>query len=223
LGNSGFCNASHYSNDIWYSDKCNSSSDLFGCIAVNKSKYCIFNKQYTKEEYFNLKEKIIEHMKKTGEWGQFFPIGTSGFGYNETVAQEYFPLSKEELKNKSLPWWEEIGGTYGKETIDIKLVPDNIDDITNNFLKEILICNCGRNYKIVSYELNLYKKLGLPIPRECPNCRYEKRNKIAGIRKLWNRRCMKEGCDNEFKTSYSPNRLEIIYCEKCYQQGVLLG
>ena len=220
LGNSGFCSASHYSHDIWYSDKCNSSSDLFGCVAVNKKKYCILNKEYSKEEYFELKEKIIQPMKKTGEWGQFFPIGTSGFGYNETVAQEYFFLTKEECHKKSLPWWDEIGGTYGKETIDMKLIPDNIDDITDDFIKEVLVCSCGRNYKIVPYELNLYKKLGLPIPRECPNCRHKKRNEIAGKRKLWHRKCMKENCENEFETSYEPKSPEIIYCEKCYQQEV---
>jgi hypothetical protein len=31
-------------------------------------QYCILNKQYTKEEYEELVPKIIEHMKKTGEW-----------------------------------------------------------------------------------------------------------------------------------------------------------
>jgi len=31
---------------------------------------------------------------------------------------------------------------------------------------------------------------------------------------------MKEGCNNEFETSYAPDKLEIIYCEKCYQREV---
>jgi hypothetical protein len=38
--------------------------------------------------------------------------------------------------------------------------------------------------------------------------------------KLWHRKCMKEGCQNEFETSYAPERPEIVYCEKCYQQEV---
>ena len=220
LGNSGFCNASHYSNDIWYCDKCNSSSDLFGCVGVSKKKYCIFNKQYEKDEYEKLKEKIIEHMKATREWGQFFPIGTSGFGYNETIAQEYFPLSKEECKNKKLPWFDESVGTYGKETLKINEIPDNIEDVKDNFIEEVLVCDCGKNYKIVPYELKLYKKIGVSLPRMCPNCRHERRIKITGTRKLWHRKCMKEGCGNEFETSYAPERLEIIYCEKCYQEEV---
>ncbi|MEI8092507.1 MAG: hypothetical protein WCG98_10555 [bacterium] len=41
--------------------------------------------------------KIIEHMQKTGERGQFFPVEASFCRYNETVANEYFPLSKDEV------------------------------------------------------------------------------------------------------------------------------
>ncbi len=220
LGSSGFCNASHYSNDIWYCDKCNNSSDLFGCIGMSKKKYCILNKQYSKEEYLILKNKIIEHMKKTGEWGEFFPIGISNFGYNETVAQEYFPLTKEDCEKLSLPWWEKNTNTYKQETVDMDLLPDNIDDVKDEIMKEVLVCECGKNYKIVPYELNLYRKMGLPIPRKCPNCRHEKRIKLAGERKLWHQKCMNQDCMNEFETSYSPDRPEIVYCEKCYQQEI---
>ena len=38
-------------------------------------------------------------MMKTGEWGEFFPSSLSPFGYNETVAQEHFPMSREEVLN----------------------------------------------------------------------------------------------------------------------------
>jgi hypothetical protein len=46
--------------------------------------------------------------------------------------------------------------------------------------------------------------------------------------KLWHRFCMcekgnhehKGSCKNEFETSYSPERQEIVYCEKCYQKEV---
>ena len=47
--------------------------------------------------------------------------------------------------------------------------------------------------------------------------------------KLWRRSCMcimkshehQEKCNNEFETSYSPDRPEIIYCEGCYQKEVI--
>lgn len=160
-------------------------------------------------------------METTREWGEFFPIGTSNFGYNETVAQEYFPLTKENCEKMLLPWWNQLTSTYGKETIKNSDMPDDIDEVKDEIIKEVFACiSCARNYKIVPYEFSLYRKLGLPLPRECPNCRHDKRNKIAGIRKLWHRKCMNAGCENEFETSYAPDRPEIVFCEKCYQQEV---
>ena len=221
LGNSGFCNASHYCYDAWYSDKCNNSSDIFGCIALSKQKNCILNKQFSPEEYKVHKERIIEHMKKTGEWGEFFPVGTSGFGYNESVAQEYFPISEKECGRRGLDWWNKTPDTHGKETMKSAEIPDSINEINENFVKEILACTlCGKNFRVVSYELSIYRKIGLPLPRLCPNCRHEKRNIVAGIRRLWHRKCMNVGCPNEFETSYAPDRPEEVYCESCYNKEV---
>lgn len=65
-----------FSNVIWgghrvfYSDNClNEIRDCFGCIGLHDNEqYCILNKQYTKQEYEELVQKIIEHMQKAGEW-----------------------------------------------------------------------------------------------------------------------------------------------------------
>ena len=82
----------------------NGTNNCFGCVGLNHKQYCILNKQYTREEYEELVPRIIEHMMKTGEWGEFFPSSLSPFGYNETVAQEYFPLSRKEvLENPPSP------------------------------------------------------------------------------------------------------------------------
>ena len=55
--------------------------------------------------------KIVDHMKSTGEWGEFFPSSLSPFGYNETVAQEYFPLDKSEVVNRGWNWRDEDEGS----------------------------------------------------------------------------------------------------------------
>jgi hypothetical protein len=39
-------------------------------------------------------------MKSAGEWGEFFPTELSTFGYNETAANEYFPMTEKEVKTK---------------------------------------------------------------------------------------------------------------------------
>ncbi len=46
--------------DCYYSAFLNNCTDCFGCVALTHKKYCIFNKQFSKEEYF---EKI-EGLKK---------------------------------------------------------------------------------------------------------------------------------------------------------------
>ena len=83
--------------DLLYCYDCFSSHHCFGCSGMKHQQYCILNKQYSKEEYEKLVPKIIAHMRKGGEWGEFFPAADSFFGYNETVAQEYFPLTKDEV------------------------------------------------------------------------------------------------------------------------------
>ena len=79
-----------------YCISCFGSHDCFGCVGLRNKSYCILNTQYTKEEYEELVPRIIIHMMKNGEWGEFFPSSMSPFGYNETVATEYFPREKEE-------------------------------------------------------------------------------------------------------------------------------
>lgn len=79
------------SSDIWYSDSCFSSHNCFGCVGMKNAKCAIFNKKYSKETFEPLRTKIIEHMKKTGEYGEFFPMEISPFRYNETIAQDHFP------------------------------------------------------------------------------------------------------------------------------------
>ena len=60
LAVSSTCNI-HFSQ---YCFVCYNSSNLFGCVGLNHKQYCILNKQYSKEEYEKLSEKIIDHMKK---------------------------------------------------------------------------------------------------------------------------------------------------------------
>lgn len=60
-------NNGYHNTRAFYVHNCFYSSDIFGCIGLRNKQYCIFNKQYTKEEYEKLVPKIIEHMQKNGE------------------------------------------------------------------------------------------------------------------------------------------------------------
>ncbi len=214
--------------DIQYSESCQASNNCFGCVALKHVNYAIFNKKYSKEEYNKLKNKIIEHMKKIGEYGEFFPMRNSPFAYNESMAMLSFPLSKKEIILRGLRWQNSIQETRNRTTL--LEVPDNIEDVSDLIVNEILECiNCQRNYKITENELIFYRKWSIPIPRNCFFCRLKKRFKLRGPSKLWHRQCMCESknhnhqarCPIEFETSYSPKRKEIVYCKDCYQKEVV--
>ncbi|MFA5827608.1 MAG: hypothetical protein WC839_03905, partial [Candidatus Paceibacterota bacterium] len=209
---------------------------FFACIGLRSKQYCILNKQYTKKQYEELVPKIIKHMNdmpyidskgRIYKYGEFFPSELSPFCYNETIAQEYFPLTKEQALDQGYKWKDKEERNY---QIDIKNkdIPDNIKDITDDILGKIIECGhkggcnqqCTEAFKIIPEELQFYQRMNLPLPRLCPNCRHYERLAQRNPLKLWHRSCMKEGCTNEFETSYAPERPEIIYCEKCYQQEV---
>lgn len=210
-------------NNLQYCIQCQGSSNCFGCVGLKRKKYCILNKQYTPEEYDELVAKIIKHMIDKGEYGEFFPIYYSSFGYNLTTAQEYFPLTKEEALAKEFKWYDISEKEYQPATSGL---PDDISDTSPEICKELLACEatladgrkCGRNYKIIEQELKLHKMLNLPLPRKCFYCRNLDKIKYRTPRKLYDRQCAK--CSADLKTAYPPDRPEIIYCEKCYVENV---
>jgi hypothetical protein len=207
---------------VEYSMYCFNSNNCFGCVGLRKKNYCILNKQYEKVEYEKILNKIKSELKESGKYGEFFSKDLSCFGYNETPANEQFPLSKDEALKQGFSWEDMERGTYGKETKKLIDMPESFEKIDFDVTKEIFICeSCSKNYKVIPNEFLFYKKLNVPLPRFCPDCRHYRRMKSRGPNKLWHRSCMNKGCTNQFETSYSPERPEIIYCEKCYQNEVI--
>lgn len=214
---------------VSYSDLCFTSHDLFGCICLRKSSFCIFNKQYGREEYLNLKSRIIAQMRETGEYGEYFPAILSPFAYNESTAMLYYPLTKTEAIALGFRWSETLPETKGKETIQWNTVPDSIDDADDTLCKQVLACiQCSRNYKIIKQEMRLLKKLRLPLPRLCSLCRTANRLALRNPSRFWHRQCMCTAsnhghngqCAIEFGTTYAPGRSETIYCVSCYQKEI---
>ncbi len=206
--------------DVYYSVFCmNNAHNLFGCSGIRQNQYCILNKQYSKEAYETLLEKIIEHMKKTGEWGMTFPPEISPFGYNETLGQEYFPLTKEEALEKGYKWSEYKVPTPNIDTISSSELPEDIHDVTDDILKKTIKCEMSEKpFKITKQELEFYRKLNLPLPHHHPDQRYKDRIAQRNPRILYERTCM--NCHTKIQTTYSPDRPEIVYCEKCYLEAV---
>lgn len=205
---------------ILYSLYCmRGSSDLFGCIGLRRKKYCILNKQYSQKEYEELSGRLIKHMQKTGEWGQYFPSAISPFGYNETDANLYLPLSKEDAVKKGFHWSDYEPIVEADRTIPATKLPDDSSDIPDDVLNWAIVCETsGKPFKLTTQELRFYREHHLPIPRRHPEQRHHDRFAYKNPYRLWMRGCAK--CRKEIQTSYAPQRPEKIYCEECYLQMV---
>lgn len=201
----------------------------FGCVSAKKRTYCILNKEYPAGAFEKLREKIIRHMHdmpyidKKGRvyrYGEFFPVELSPSAYNETVAQSFLPLSKEQALLQGYRWRDEEAKIY-TVTKPASELPDHIKDVPDSILNETIGCAaCGKGFKIISAELAFLRRMNLPLPRECPLCRIQKKFSqwVKNLR-LFKRTCSK--CQAEFETSYPQEEVAEILCKKCYLQAVV--
>jgi len=237
--------------DSQYVKLCTGGSNIFGSVSIKGKSFCIFNKQYSKEAYEALVPKIIQHMSempyrdakgRTYGYGEFFPIELSPFAYNETLAMHPFPLARTEAETEGYVWKDSEASPH-VITRNARDLPDHIRDTGDDILRDVIGCaRCGKGFRIIPQELAFYRKMNVPLARECPACRIEeKMREQPHPMKLWRRSCQCAGahsqnsvyanqsahahgaarCVNEFETSYAPDRPEIVYCEQCYQQEIL--
>lgn len=224
--------------NVEYSAFLINSHDCFGCVSLRNKSYCILNKQYTPQEYKTLRAKIIDDMNRNPyrytrgieyRYGEFFPPQLSPFGYNETTAGELFSRTKEEAIASGFLWYDAPIHT-NTPTLQGEDLPDSAADIPKNITSQIIQCEqTGKSFRLVQSEIDFYKQLGLPLPSVHPDVRHQRRLLLRNPFKLWRRTCMcqneqntadhfhkNEHCPNKFQTSYSPDRKEIVYCERCY-------
>lgn len=210
-----FCStcATNFS-DCQYCFECASSKNLFGCIGLQHKEYCIFNKQYSREEYEEMVPRIIKHMGES--YGEFFPYSLCPFAYNESVVMDHFPLNKEQALAAGFRWQDQDKKEFQNHKVEI---PDTIDNINEDFCEKILNCEeTGKNYKIIPEELKFYKKMNLPIPHFCPDQRHFNRTAKRNPWKLYDRKCAKTGIP--IKTTFAPDRPEIIYSKEAYLEEI---
>ena len=216
--------------DLFYCVDSTSINNCLGCSSLNgKQHHCILNKSYSAHEYESLCSHIIDHMRSTGEWWEFFPHELSPFGYNETVAQEYFPMTEEALRIKGWNWRpnEETSSYHGpyysgmtienydEQIVGYEIAQKNIDDLLN----WILLCEkSGKPFKVIKQELIFYIENNLPLPTKHPDQRHKERMDMRNPRTLHERSCLE--CGEKIITTYTPEKPEKVVCKGCYRKLV---
>ncbi|MFN8391209.1 MAG: hypothetical protein U0136_13035 [Bdellovibrionota bacterium] len=204
---------------LYYCRGCYSSTNLFGCVGIKNGRYCVLNKQYSKDEYERLVAQIISDMQSRGEWGEFFPQWMAPYSYNESVAAEYFPMTESEVRRRGWRWRSApLPGIYSEQVTKWEEVTLDPHTLSSELSRRTFACSrTGRNFRYTAQELALYQKLGVSAPTVCFEERYRQRRHRRNPRTLFARQCAE--CATALESTYGPEREERILCETCYQSS----
>lgn len=212
--------------NVAYSDNCHNVHDIFGSTGLRKAQYCILNQTYDPATYERTRLKLIEHMKTTGEYGEFFPASCAPYAYNETLGNDLYPVTAEQAKANSWKWLDNQVQKITQQTV---VVPDQVTSVLPSIVHTTFQCvGCARPFRYVTAEINYHQQTGLALSPYCSGCRFTQLMSLRTPMMVWQRQCMctqtdhghAGRCGKEFATTYSPERKEIVYCEHCYAKEI---
>lgn len=192
-------------------------SDCFGCCGLTQKKYCVLNKQYSKNDYEDLVKKIIGQMTLDGEWGEFFPPSMSPFAFHTTAAAEEFPLPNGELVRRGYnvqQTFAAVSTPAGSET----LVPDSVTDVDASASKAIFVSPQGTSFRIIAKELEFHQKYSIAFSAFAPEERHQLRSMRRPSRRLVERNC--ENCKQALMSTRTVAEAAAVLCEACFRESV---
>lgn len=81
-------------NNCFYNYDCRDCEYCMFSVWLMNQKYCIFNKQYTEEEYKKVSWKLLQRLEEEWIWWEFFPSEICVFPYNDSPANNHYPVEK---------------------------------------------------------------------------------------------------------------------------------
>jgi len=197
------------STNLTYCIDCFSCQDCFGCTGLRRKRYCILNREYSPQEYYSTQSALIEQMKEAGEWGEFFPADISLYGYNLSMAMNYFPLSREEALARGSQWDD------GPQTQNVSDGEASSEAPAGE--DEALCCErSARRFRITSKELAFYRRRQLPLPRLHPDLRMNERRALLLPWRVWRREC--SSCGLEIDAAFDREDKRRVLCSTCYDR-----
>jgi len=204
--------------DVEYSELLTSCEHCFGCVGLKHKKFCVFNKQYTEEEYWPLVDALKTAMLERGEYGEFFPHELNPIAYNSSHAMAIFPMTEAEAKRLGMRWYsfaeEKRGDASSTDDIPYRLT-DTTDEILNQKFRDP---SNGRIFRFVKPELDFHREMNLALPRVHPSTRRYARAAAITMH-LYKRAC--DSCGKKIETRIPPEHTAPVLCGTCYEQVVL--
>lgn len=114
--------------DVYFSNFIMNVKNMLGTISCRNKEYCILNKEYSKTEREKHAMQIVKELQEQKKRWEFFDPEFSPFPYNDTVADEYYPIKTIIVDGK-----EQIHHAEGKGTVTVadssKFISDAILDL----------------------------------------------------------------------------------------------
>ncbi len=216
-----FSFASKFITESEFVINCRNIANCFACIGLENKSYCIFNRQYEKDEYFNELDKIKILLLDKGEYGEFFPFSFSTYAYNGSMADLAFPLDKSDTEKIGALFQLETETNAGNmEMVKSKDIPDSIKNVGDDILSKALVCSeTGRPFRITESELEFYRNLKIPLPEIHQIKRIKDRYKYMGNLRMKNGNC--NLCKKDIVTIYNQQNGWNLYCDDCYKKEIL--
>jgi hypothetical protein len=195
-------------------------NNCFMCFGLQNKSYCIFNKQYSPEDYFLLIDEIKAEMIKRGEYEDPLSLEFSAQAYNFSMAQLNYPLKNDEIKKLGGYVAQEPETNVGNTSIlEADELPQTILEVNDDILNKAICCEITkRPFRIIASELEFYRRMGLPLPTVHPAYRMELQFHLAPDGKKYDTTCIK--CEKPMSSMFDPKSNFVLYCERCYQQEV---
>ncbi|MEK9181855.1 MAG: hypothetical protein AAB786_02430 [Patescibacteria group bacterium] len=207
--------------DCEYLMSCRNCQNCFGCVGLKNASYCIFNKKYSPEEYWQVLDEVKTKMLEGGIYGEFFPMSFSPYPYNSSFAHIIYPMTQTEARSRGLYWQEDLDvDTKGLKTILVNELPDNINNVTEEVCNLVVIGEESKKpFKITSREIDFYKQNKIPLPIDTPQQRILDRFKILNNFQIYQENCA--SCEKQIESSYKKFDEYRPYCEECYLKEVI--
>lgn len=160
---------------MYYSMFCENSSYCIWCIGLKNKQFFIFNKEYSKEEWFELANELFKQMDADWSLWTFFPASMNPFYFNDTIAYVVDDsFTKDEVTQDGyLRRDDEIRTDIGGDSEIIKvgdLEKYQCFDgewnrrIDPEILKKVIRDEKWNYYRIVKMEYDFLVKYALPLP-----------------------------------------------------------
>ena len=199
-------------------------SNCFWCVGIQNKEYCIYNKEYSKEEYNQIVPEIIAWMIRNNEWWEFFDPQLSYFWYNESMNTDFHPLTKEEALKRwykrsdyesPAPKVEKFVPWDSLPKVWCKIIQEKKPDFLNKILNYAIVCEITKKpFRIIKQEIEFYIKHDLPLPTKHPDVRHAERFARKDPTTMHLIHC--DECGEEMLSVHLPWEWKKVLCEKCY-------